>query len=173
MNKATPVLYLDIDGTVRHGKDELGFFVGKKEEVIVFPEAKELILKAKSEGFRIVGISNQGGIALGLANLHDIVEAFIETNRQCDYAFDKISFCQHHPNAKEPEYAICWCIKPRIGLILESALEMAKQFNEYYPPHLALFVGDRPEDRECAEGANIKFMDAKEWRLTANKVVRN
>ena len=36
--------------------------------------------------------------------------------------------------------------------------------NEYYPPHMALFVGDREEDKQCAENANIPFMDAKEWR---------
>lgn len=161
------VLYLDIDGTVRHGKDELGFFVSKASEVIVFPEAKKLILKAKEAGWRIVGISNQGGIALGLANLTDIAEAFIETNKQCDYAFDKIAFCQHHPNAKDPEYAVCWCRKPRAGLVIESALDLARKNNEYYPPHLSLFVGDRPEDKECAEAVNIKFMDAKEWRTTA------
>jgi hypothetical protein len=35
---------------------------------------------------------------------------------------------------------------------------------EIYPPHLALFVGDRPEDEGCAEAANVRFMDAAEWR---------
>lgn len=164
--KKVSVLYLDIDGTVRHGKDELGFFVGKASEVIVFPEAKKLILKAKSEGWRIIGISNQGGIALGLANLIDIAEAMIETNKQCDYAFDKIAFCPHHSNATNPEYAVCWCRKPRTGLVIELALELAHQHNEYYPPPLSLFVGDRPEDKECANAANVPFMDAKEWRLT-------
>lgn len=168
MSKPTPVLYLDIDGTVRHGKDELGYFVSQPEEVVVFPEAKKLIKEAKAKGWRVVGISNQGGIALGLANRIDIERSMVETYLQCDSLFDKISFCQHHPNAKEPEYAVCWCRKPRIGLIVETALELAKQHDEYYPPHLALFVGDRPEDKECAEAANIKFMDAKEWRLTAN-----
>lgn len=167
--KSKSVLYLDIDGTVRHGKDELGFFVSKPKEVIVFPEAKKLILEAKSEGWRIVGISNQGGIALGLVNLIDVAEAMIETNKQCEYAFDKIAFCKHHPNAKNPEFARCWCRKPKAGLLIESALEMAKEHygNEYYPPHMALFVGDRPEDKECAEAANIDFIDAKEWRSRA------
>ena len=164
--KPVPVLYLDIDGTVRHGKDELGYFVSKPSEVVIFPEAKKLILKAKAEGWRIVGISNQGGIALGLANLVDIEASMIETYNQCDGAFDKIAFCQHHPNATNPEYAVCWCRKPRAGLVIETALELARMHNEFYPPHMALFVGDRPEDKECAEACNIKFMDAKEWRST-------
>ena len=37
--KAVPVLYLDMDGTVRKGKDELGRFVNGPEDVEVFPEA--------------------------------------------------------------------------------------------------------------------------------------
>lgn len=164
MQIAKPVLYLDIDGTVRHGKDELGYFVSKASEVIVFPEAKKLILKAKKDGWRIVGISNQGGIALGLANRIDIEASMLETHKQCDYAFDKIAFCQHHPNANNPEYARCWCRKPRIGLLVETALDLAHMHNEFYPPSMSLFVGDRPEDKACAEAANIDFMDAREWR---------
>jgi phosphoglycolate phosphatase-like HAD superfamily hydrolase len=39
--------------------------------------------------------------------------------------------------------------------------------DECYPPHLALFVGDRPEDKECAKAANIKFMETKKWRSIA------
>lgn len=35
---------------------------------------------------------------------------------------------------------------------------------EIYPPHLALMVGDRDEDRECARIASVDFMDAAEWR---------
>jgi D-glycero-D-manno-heptose 1,7-bisphosphate phosphatase len=37
---AVPVLYLDLDGTVRQGKDDtLGRFVNGPEDVVVFPEA--------------------------------------------------------------------------------------------------------------------------------------
>lgn len=44
MEKAVPVLYLDLDGTVRQGKDDgLGRFVNGPEDVIVFPEAVEMM----------------------------------------------------------------------------------------------------------------------------------
>jgi histidinol phosphatase-like enzyme len=75
--------------------------------------------------------------------------------------------CQHHPDAKDPEYAVCWCRKPRIGNVVLAARELCEQYpDEYYPPHLALFVGDRPEDQGCADNAGIRFMDAKEWRVS-------
>lgn len=163
-SQATPVLYLDLDDTVRKGKATLGRFVNKGTDVEVFPEVPAILAEYKRNGWRVVAISNQGGVALGLLTAQECAEAMLETQRQCKGAFDKILFCTHHPDAADPEYAVCWCRKPRIGLILEACHALSAQFNEYYPPHLALFVGDRPEDSECAANAGIKFMDAVEWR---------
>lgn len=163
----TPVLFLDLDGTVRHGKDELGHFVNGPEDVVIFPEALRLIRRAKAEGKRIVGISNQGGIALGHVSIDRVAAAMMKTHLLCDSLFDKIAWCRHHPDAKEIEMAQCWCRKPRIGLIIETCLGMARQFNEYYPPAFGLFVGDREEDRQCAENAALSFMWAKDWRRGA------
>jgi hypothetical protein len=39
--KAVPVLYLDLDGTVRKGKDELGRFVNGPDDVELFPEVPD------------------------------------------------------------------------------------------------------------------------------------
>ena len=162
--KRTPVLYLDIDGTVRKGYDELGRFVNKASDVEVFPEVPPLLKHYKKLGYRIVGISNQGGIALGHLTTEDCAHAMQATHQQCLGLFDKIAICSHHPDASDPEQAICWCRKPRIGLIVESGIILARIFKEIYPPHLALFVGDREEDLGCAVNANIKFMWAKDWR---------
>ncbi len=158
------VLYLDLDGTVRKGFDELGKFVNSKEDVEVFEGVPELLKKYKDAGWRIVGISNQGGVSLGHLSYEACAEAMMETMKQCNGLFDKIAYCIHHPEAKDPEFARCWCRKPRPGLIIESAIGLGSQFDEYYPPHLSLFIGDRPEDEECAKNANIDFMDAKQWR---------
>lgn len=163
-SQATPVLYLDLDDTVRKGQTTLGRFVNKASDVEVFPEVPMILKEYKRHGWRIVGISNQGGIALGLLSMEECGRAMLETQKQCKGAFDKILFCTHHPDATDPEYAVCWCRKPRIGLILEACHALSAQFNEYYPPHLALFVGDRPEDEQCASNAGIKFVEASEWR---------
>ena len=164
MEKATPVLYLDLDGTVRKGFDELGRFVNKKEDVEVFAGVVDLMRKYKEKGWRIVGITNQGGVATGQLAYGDMTAAIIETNRQTEQLFDKIMVCVHHPDAKDKEMAVCWCRKPRIGNVVLAAHELGNVYNEYYPPHIALFIGDRPEDKQCAENAGIPFMDAKEWR---------
>lgn len=159
-----PVLYTDIDGTVRLGKDELGYFVNTADQVQVFPGIADLLWRYKRLGWRIVGISNQGGIALGHMDMKTCAEAMIETQRQCHGAFDKMAWCSHHPDADTPEMAVCWCRKPKAGLVIESALNLSECHNEIYPPHLGLFVGDRPEDKQCAQNAGLKFIPADEWR---------
>lgn len=166
--KQVPVLYLDIDGTVRHGKDELGRFVNTPDDVIVFPEAVTQMRTWKQDGGRIIGVSNQGGIALGLLDYETCARTMWRTHQLCDELFDKIVFCRHHPSAQDPEMARCWCRKPAPGMLIEGALDVASMYHgEIYPPHLALMVGDRPEDRECARNANIDFLDAAEWRARA------
>lgn len=164
-----PVLYLDIDGTVREGKDDaLGKFVNAPEDVRVFPEAVKRMHLWKMGGGRIVGVSNQGGIALGIVSMSQVAAAFVETNRQADLLFDKIAWCSHHPDAEHPEMAQCWCRKPSPGLIIESALNLAgKHRGEIYPPYMGLMVGDRPEDEECARLAGLDFMGAADWRAAA------
>jgi D-glycero-D-manno-heptose 1,7-bisphosphate phosphatase len=166
--KPVPVLYLDLDGTVRQGKDDpLGRFVNGPEDVIVFPEAVTMMRRWKAGGGRIVGVSNQGGIALGIVTMKNVARAMAETNRQTHLLFDKIVWCSHHPAAENPEWARCWCRKPSPGLLIEAALDLAAKHSEFYPPFMGLMVGDRDEDRECARLAGLDFQDAAEWRALA------
>lgn len=165
--RAVPVLYLDIDGTVRQGKDDaLGRFVNGPADVVVFPEAVKKMRRWKAGGGRIVGVSNQGGVALGIVKAEDVAAAMAETHRQAGELFDRLSWCVHHPEAADPEMAYCWCRKPAPGLLIESALGLAAQHHEYYPPYMGLMVGDRDEDRECARLAGLPFLDAAQWRAS-------
>jgi D-glycero-D-manno-heptose 1,7-bisphosphate phosphatase len=162
--KMVPVLYTDLDGTIRKGKDELGKFVNGPEDVEVFPEVPKLLRAYKKLGWRIIAVSNQGGIALGHMTMKTCLEAMQETQQQCRGAFNKIAWCSHHPEADSPEMAICWCRKPKAGLVIETALTLSDQTGEIYPPHLGLMVGDRPEDEGCAENSGLSFMTAAVWR---------
>lgn len=167
--KPVPVLYLDIDGTVRQGKDDaLGRFVNGPDDVVVFPEAAEQMRRWKAGGGRIVGVSNQGGIALGLVDPEQVRLAMAKTNELAGRLSDRLAWCSHHPQADHPEMARCWCRKPAPGLLIESTLSLAAQHNEYYPLYMGLIVGDRPEDEECARLAGLDFMDAAKWRAEAD-----
>ena len=163
--KAVPMLYLDLDGTVRQGKDDaLGRFVNGPEDVVVFPEAIELMRRWKDGGGRIVGVSNQGGIALGIISEQQAGAAMMETHRQTGKLFDRVAYCGHHPEATDLALSRCWCRKPAPGLLVAAALDLARQYPEYYPAYMALMVGDRPEDEQCAKSVNVDFMWAADWR---------
>ncbi|MDE2104909.1 MAG: hypothetical protein KGL39_47165 [Patescibacteria group bacterium] len=166
---AVPLLVLDLDGTVRHGFEELGRFVNGPEDVVIFPEAVKQMRRWKERGGRIIAVSNQGGVALGHLTFETCVAAMLRTHILTKGLFDKIAFCRHHPDALDPEYARCWCRKPSPGLLIETALELAHKSikggsPEFYPPYMGLFVGDRPEDEQCAKLAGFPFKWAKDWR---------
>lgn len=155
-----PVLWCDIDGTIRWGKDELGRFVNTKDDVRVFDEVPDLLLGYKALGWRIIGASNQGGIALGHMTMDDCFAAMAETQRQCENAFDKIVFCAHSPYDNPG----CPCRKPKIGMIIQTREWLSQNHGELYPNHLGLVTGDRPEDEMMAANANIPYLLASRWR---------
>jgi D-glycero-D-manno-heptose 1,7-bisphosphate phosphatase len=169
--KAVPVLFLDLDGTVRQGKDDaLGRFVNGPGDVAVFPEAVTMMRRWKADGGRIAAVSNQGGIALGIVSERAVAEAMVETQFQCDGLFDRMLWCRHHPQAEHPEMARCWCRKPSAGAVAEAAHGLAEHHpGEFYPPYMGLFVGDREEDRLCAESAGLEFRWAADWRAQAGE----
>lgn len=162
---SVPVLYVDLDGTVRKGKDELGRFVNGPEDVEVFPEAITLMRRWKERGGRVAAVTNQGGVALGILSRERMLAAMTETLRQAEYLFDAVSICPHHPDAADPEMARCWCRKPSPGAVAEAAFALMHQYpGEKYPPCLGFFVGDREEDRLCADSAGLDFVWAATWR---------
>ncbi len=163
-----PILFLDLDGTVRKGFTELGRFVNKPEDVEVFPEVVPLLRLYRKAGFAIVGITNQGGIATGQAKEDDVHDAIMRTQELCHNLFDHIFMCSHFPGVDDYEMSQCLCRKPKIGMVVLAQSEIAERFGCLCPPHLMLFVGDRPEDEQCAANAGIRFMWAQDWRAQSS-----
>lgn len=173
--KPTPLLFLDLDQTVRFNTNNPDGFIKDPTEVEIYPGVVEMMKDYKSKGWRIVSISNQGGIALGHLSEGINSRIMAETNRLCANLFDRMLWCSHYPelpaNKKETlsrddqyEAAHCWCRKPRIGMLIAAAMSLSEQHNEFYRPFSSLFVGDRDEDEKCAQNANIQFVLAKAWR---------
>lgn len=157
--KKVPVLYCDIDGTIRWGKDEMGKFVNGPEDVRVFDEVPDLLQGYRDLGWRIIGVTNQGGIGLGYMSEETCLAALAETQTQTGNAFDKIIFCPHKPDEG------CECRKPKPGMVMKAQQWLFANYDgESYPLELGLFVGDRPEDEDCAHAANLTFIEASIWR---------
>jgi D-glycero-D-manno-heptose 1,7-bisphosphate phosphatase len=163
-----PVLLLDIDGTVRQGKDDpLGRFVNGPDDVQCFQGAIVRIMEAKASDYpaRVIGISNQGGIALGHVTDRDVEAAMAETQRQCQGLFDMITYCRHHPDAPNPAMRSCFCRKPAVGMAIGSLSMLGLSHpGERYTPATTIMVGDRNEDRDMATALGVEFQWAKDWR---------
>lgn len=154
----TGILFLDIDGTVRKGYNELGYFVNSPEDVEVYPEAINRIAEWKDRGGRIVGVSNQGGIEAGHTTYDSVRAAMRETNRQTAWLFDAIHFCPHIVAGR------CFCRKPGVGLLFAAMFDLGPKHKEVYSLSQSCMVGDMWEDMACAQRMGLPFLRASDWR---------
>ena len=60
----SPALFLDLDGTVRKTKSG-GVCPNHAEDQILLPGVLDKIHEYKRKGYKIVAVTNQGGIGLG------------------------------------------------------------------------------------------------------------
>jgi D-glycero-D-manno-heptose 1,7-bisphosphate phosphatase len=163
-----PLLFVDLDGTVRHGKDELGRFVNGPADVVVFPEAIVMMRRWRDLGGRVFGVTNQAGVALGHMTADQCEAAIGETveqarDEQCgpdDYLIDHVVYCPHAPDAG------CFCRKPQPGLLLQLVRSTTRQLGAPARDR-CLMVGDREEDRLAAAAAGVPFEWAATWRARA------
>jgi D-glycero-D-manno-heptose 1,7-bisphosphate phosphatase len=143
MNKA---IFLDRDGVLNH---EIYDYITKIEDFEVLEYQIPPLKKLYDEGFLLVVITNQGGIALKryteetLAQMHDILfKKFEAQGAKIIHAY----YCPHHPTVNEP----CECRKPKSGMLLEAIAT----YN--IDPALSVMIGDKPRDVEAANGAGVK-----------------
>lgn len=154
------VLVLDFDGTIRRSKSGKTFIEGP-EDIELIPGVEKLIWRYRQMGWLIMGLSNQGGVAHGFKSwqkcqieMEQTWELFRPSN-----PFHAVKWCMHDPKGRvEPYNHRSLGRKPDIGLLFEFECEA---YREGYIVDWdnSLFVGDRPEDEECARRAGIPFRD--------------
>lgn len=162
------LLLLDMDGTVREPLDGHKFIQRPCDQRIMAKAAVAIAYYATRD-WKIVGITNQAGVASGkkslqscikeqeytLALLPDIQEIYF-----CPDFGGKKCFCvtrnQVHNYSRHRESGTFR--KPQPGM-LNLAIRI-------YQPDQVLMIGDRSEDREAAQAAGIRFQQAQSWRQT-------
>ncbi len=160
--KLQPALLLDFDGTIRHSKT--GKFINKIEDIILFPDVEEKLWQYRNNGYLILGITNQGGVAFGYkkpASMEKELQATLDLFQKNPFHDVKSSY-SHEKGRVEPYNHRSLLRKPDIGMLVECEIEYFAQ-NIIIGWDNSLFVGDRPEDGECARRANIQFIHADEF----------
>jgi D-glycero-D-manno-heptose 1,7-bisphosphate phosphatase len=156
MLQTIKVLFLDRDGTINQ---DTGSYVFLKEQLLLIERADEAIALAKEAGFRIVIISNQAGIARGIATVEQVEEVNRYLNELLSKkkaGFDRCYFCPSHPAYPHPLYdQYTECRKPATGMV-EQAIRDYLAEGLVVDRSASFFVGDKIIDVECGLRAGLR-----------------
>jgi HAD superfamily hydrolase (TIGR01662 family) len=147
-NKA---LLVDYDGTLRECVGGNGKFPTDKSHVEVKPGRTKILQAYKDKGYRLLGISNQSGVAKGDLTEEKARELFDHTNQQLGVDIE-YRFCSH-----QSAPISCYCRKPMPGIFVE--FMMKYKLN----PKECIFVGDMTSDKTMAARAGIQYVDQAEF----------
>jgi D-glycero-D-manno-heptose 1,7-bisphosphate phosphatase len=149
-NKA---LFLDIDGTVRATEHLEYKYPVKSEEVTLLHDAAAMRAKLEAyrvAGYRLIGVSNQSGIAKKTVTTAAVEATFERTRALLGYTAEEfpILYC---PHCSVPIQ--CYCRKPQSGMFVKAILEYKLN------PAACLMVGDRKTDETAAKRVGIPYKD--------------
>lgn len=154
-----PALFVDLDGTVRDTRSGRVHPIRPWDQVVL-PNVERRLRAFREDGFLVIGVTNQGGVAFGYLTEDDVVAI----NRRLGEVllpglFDDILYCPHHPRGTVTRYRLdCPDRKPNAGMALRA--------RERHGINLAasVMVGDMPADREFAANAGLpRFHWAREF----------
>jgi D-glycero-D-manno-heptose 1,7-bisphosphate phosphatase len=156
MGETIKVLFLDRDGTINQ---DTGSYIYTKEQLILIDRADEAIALAKSAGFRIVIVTNQAGIARGIATVEQVEEVNHYLNDLLsagNASFDRCYYCPYHPAYPHPDYdRFMEFRKPATGMV-EQAIDDFLAEGLIVDRSASFFVGDKTLDVECGLRAGLR-----------------
>jgi D-glycero-D-manno-heptose 1,7-bisphosphate phosphatase len=154
------ILFLDRDGTLNRSLNDRP--PNAPAEVELLPNVDATLAAYAAEGWRLVIVTNQGGVAFGYLSedearaIHQAVLARLSVPVDASY------LCPHHPLGDVPPYNVdCPRRKPHPGAVFEALA----RFDAH--PQDCLLVGDMESDRQVAAAAGVPFRWAHDffgWR---------
>jgi len=159
------VVFIDRDDTVARDVP----YCSRPEDLELFEGVGRSIRKLNGEGFLVIMVTNQSGIARGFFSeemLQRIHGKMVEDLSREGGSLDAIYHCPHHPDDG------CDCRKPGTGMILQADRDFLIDYSRSF------FIGDSPRDIELAEIMGIQairvregtdFNDAVDSILSKNK----
>jgi histidinol-phosphate phosphatase family protein len=145
-------VFIDKDGTL---VENIPYNVDL-ERIVLSRGAGECVSRAAAEGFRVIVVSNQAGVALGRIDEDDLKR--VETKlREMLPALDGFYYCPHLPQAG------CACRKPAPGMLERAAREHGIALSESW------MIGDILDDIEAGRRAGCRTIlldngNETEWR---------
>ncbi len=159
--RATAVLFLDRDGTIIHDSPDS---ITTLDQVRLIERADEALALAKQAGFKLIVISNQGGLAKGIVTKTrvDEINAYIQSLLEAKRAtLDAIYYAPSHPKYPHVEYdALKHWRKPQTGMIEQAIHDLTLQgFRVDFS--CSYVIGDKQIDIECGLRAGLRTVLVK------------
>lgn len=143
-------IFLDRDGTINQ---EVGYLCSK-EQIKILDGAAEGIRKWNENGFLVIMVSNQSGIARGYFSMEtaqQINTEIIKRLKSKGARIDDVYLCPHHKEGIIPEYAVCCtCRKPLPGMIWKARDQYQIDLSQSY------MIGDKESDLAAARNAGCR-----------------
>lgn len=155
-------LFLDLDGTIRRSKSGAKF-IKDVEDVELFPDVLPLLNDYFEKGWILAAVSNQGSVAHGIKTVQQVNDELQKTIALCGDIFTSVQAAFSMPDGSVfPFNNKSLARKPYYGMLAN--LEMGAWSNGMIIDwDNSIFVGDRDEDRLCAEGAGVLFIHADDF----------
>ncbi len=153
--------FLDRDGVLVR---DVGY-PHRPEDLQIPRRAIRLCRQLLGQGYQLVVVTNQSGIARGLFASGDyarFTNAMLARYQRHGVHFRAVLACPHLGGGRVTAYARpCLCRKPRPGLLVKASRQLGLQRRD------AIMIGDRASDLEAARRAGLRH--ALRWTLEGDE----
>jgi D-glycero-D-manno-heptose 1,7-bisphosphate phosphatase len=144
-------VFLDRDGVITR---EPPYYAHKVSQLVFIPKSAEAIRLLNENGYLVIIVSNQAGIARGYYREEDAAlfhRVMTERLAEAGARIDAIYYCPHHPEATVERYrSDCDCRKPRPGMLLKAEKEFGLDLQQSF------MIGDKLSDIEAGKRAQCR-----------------
>jgi len=154
-------VFLDRDGVINQRPVE-GDYIKRWDEFRFLPDVAKAIKILNRNGFKVIVVTNQRGVALGLMTMDDVEEIH---KRMCmelqkeGALIDRVYYCPHERDS-------CDCRKPNIGMFIKAKEDFPEiSFTDSF------MIGDSISDIEAGKRLSCKciIIDENLSRSDVNK----
>jgi D-glycero-D-manno-heptose 1,7-bisphosphate phosphatase len=141
--------FIDRDGVINVDSG----YVGRWEDFRFAPDAVAMLQRLADEGYLLVVITNQSGIARGYFSEADyelLTDRYREALAAQGIRIAAVYHCPHHPQGTVAQFTrSCDCRKPAPGMILRAIRELG------IDPAASILIGDSERDIEAGRAAGV------------------
>ena len=140
-NELSAAVFIDRDGTIIEDAD----YCSQPKQVKVFPGVPQALRRLKSNGFKLIVITNQSGIGRGFFTVDEYRSVESEVSRQLGHGLIAATyFCPDVPGQISSHR------KPSPGMILQAKRDHQIDLTRSF------FIGDKEIDVECGRNAGVR-----------------